>query len=260
MSNDKSGLDIFGIKPVAETIHTITKASVNGASAFLSRICLPAAEEFGLLLKDKVSSWRAQNALFVVQKAEQKFIENNAPQDAHAHPRIVAAAIEQGSWSESSDVQELWAGLLASSCTTDGKDESNLMFINILSQINSSEAIFFKHICETAEKEISPGGWIGPKEIIDLTIEELQTITGLNDIHRIDLELDHLRALNLIEGGCEPEKPTARVVPTSLGLQMYVKCQGYSGSPLVYFGLTPSTAQTLTQKALSTVRKAFIKK
>lgn len=48
------GLDVLGIKPVAEAVNTVTKGTVEGASAFLSRICLPAAEEFGFLLQDKV--------------------------------------------------------------------------------------------------------------------------------------------------------------------------------------------------------------
>ena len=44
MSDDKS-LDILGIKPVADSVNRLTRAAVDGASAFLSRICLPAAEE-----------------------------------------------------------------------------------------------------------------------------------------------------------------------------------------------------------------------
>lgn len=258
MSDEKNGLDIFGVKPIAETIHTVTKASVNGASAFLSRICLPAAEEFGLFLKDKVSSWRAKNAVSVVQKAEEKFIQNKIPSDAHAHPRLVAATIEHGSWSESSTVQDLWAGLLASSCSTDGRDESNVIFINILSQINSTEAVLFNHLCEIVGKVVSPGGWISPKSPLKLSVEELATLTGIIDMHRMDLELDHLRALNLIDGGFDPEHPIADVIPTPFGLQMYVKCQGYSGSPVNYFGLKPQP-QSLPQRAFRTLRKALIK-
>lgn len=69
---DKS-LDVLGIKPVAEAINTVTQATTAGAGAFLSRICLPAAEEFGLLLRDKVSAWRAKNALAITVQAEEMF-------------------------------------------------------------------------------------------------------------------------------------------------------------------------------------------
>lgn len=71
MTDDKpKSFDIFGIRPLAEAINTLTKGAVDGAGAFLSRICLPAAEEFGLMLRDKVSSWRAKNAVAIIQKAE----------------------------------------------------------------------------------------------------------------------------------------------------------------------------------------------
>lgn len=49
MSEDNKSLDVLGVKPIADSVNTVTKGTVDGASAFLSRICLPAAEEFGLL-------------------------------------------------------------------------------------------------------------------------------------------------------------------------------------------------------------------
>ena len=57
--NQSQSLDVLGIKPVGEAITTAVKGTVDGAAAFLSRICLPAAEEFGLLLRDRVSHLRA---------------------------------------------------------------------------------------------------------------------------------------------------------------------------------------------------------
>ena len=87
--------DILGVKSFGDAINTATKGLVNGAGAFLSRICLPASEEFGLFLKDKVSKWSGENAL----------------------------QIEKGSWVDDNKVQDMWAGLLASSCNEDGRDE-----------------------------------------------------------------------------------------------------------------------------------------
>ncbi len=70
MTDDNKSLDILGIKPIADSVNTVTKGTVDGASAFLSRICLPAAEEFGLLLRDKVSAWRSNNAIAIAHKAK----------------------------------------------------------------------------------------------------------------------------------------------------------------------------------------------
>jgi hypothetical protein len=234
--NSKS-LDILGAKPITDSIYTVTKAVVDGASAFLSRICLPAAEEFGLLLRDIVSHWRAKNAVSIVQKAERKLIKSNLDSEVYAHPRLVASIIENGSWIDMEFVQDMWAGLLSSSCTKDGKDESNIIFINLLNQITSSEAKIFNTCCEKAKKYRSQGGWIFAQEFI-LELSELQAITAINDVHRLDGELDHLRALELIHGGFDPNTTNAPIKPTPLGLHMYVRCQGFNGSPVEFFGLS----------------------
>lgn len=77
MSDEKSkSLDVLGVKPFADAINTTTKGIVDGAGAFLGKICLPAAEEFGLFLKDKVSTWRGNNALQIVVSAEKKNTTN----------------------------------------------------------------------------------------------------------------------------------------------------------------------------------------
>jgi hypothetical protein len=70
MTDSSRSLDILGAKPIADAALVVTKGSVDGAGAFLSRICLPVAEEFGLLLKDKVGHWRANNAAKIANKAE----------------------------------------------------------------------------------------------------------------------------------------------------------------------------------------------
>lgn len=234
MPADKS-LDILGIKPVAESINTITKASVDGASAFLSRICLPAAEEFGLLLKDKVSNWRSKNAVRIANKAQVLLEQKGGSENVSSHPRLIYSTIEHGSWAEDDFMQDFWAGLLASSCTPDGKDESNLILINLLSQLTSSQAKIIKSICETVSTYKSPGGWIGADQLI-LEADDLIKITGIEDLHQIDRELDHLRSLDLIQNGFDPRSTQANVTPLSLCLQLYVRSQGYAGSPIDYFG------------------------
>ena len=103
---DSQSLDILGIKPIGESINTLTKGAVDGASAFLGRICLPAAEEVGLLLRDKVSHWRAQNLVKIAGKAEKSW----GPQalgEKHAHPRLIFQTLENGSWADADEVQEM---------------------------------------------------------------------------------------------------------------------------------------------------------
>ena len=132
MTDEKShSLDVFGVKPLADSVKQVTQGAIDGVAAFLSRICLPAAEEFGLLLRDKVARYRATNAVKIAQKAEQKLRAASGEVNGHAHPRLVGIVLEIGSWTDADEIQELWAGLLASSCTPDGQDQSNLIFLNL---------------------------------------------------------------------------------------------------------------------------------
>lgn len=265
---EKQSLDIFGIKPIGDAANTLVRGTVEGAAAFLSRICLPAAEEFGFLLRDRVSHWRTQNFIKITEKAEKKYQANFKNKEMHMHPRLLSLLLEQGSWIESDDVQEMWAGLLVSSCTEDGKDDSNLIFMNLLSQMTTLQAKIINHACEKADKRINKFiGNVFAKEL-KISSDELVEITGISDIHRLDREMDHLRSLELFFhfGGFQTytlpddvdsldkdmlwvEKDSGKIVtmidttsaiitPTSLCLSLYVRCQGSSLSPIEYFKLT----------------------
>jgi len=235
MSEENKSLDLLGVKPIAESINTVTKGTVDGASAFLGRICLPAAEEFGLLLKDKVSSWRAKNAVNIANKAQSLLEEQVQGLVVSAHPRIIYSTLENGSWAEDDFMQNLWAGLLASSCTEDGKDESNIILIGLLSQLTSNQAKIITHICESATVYQSDNGFITCEKLI-VTFEDVIEIAGISDIHQLDRELDHLRSLELIDGGFALDRNNeAHLTPHSLCLQLYARAKGFVGSPIEFY-------------------------
>lgn len=237
MCDRSKSLDILGIKPVANSISKVTSATLDGAAAFLSRICLPAAEEFGFLLRDRVREWRAAHIAAIAEKAQKRLENSNAPQNVHAHPRLVSEILEEGSWIDDSVVQDMWGGLLSSSCTETGDDDSNLLFINMLSNLTRLEARLLKYICEHANKRMEPNGLIQAADLV-ITLDVLKQITAESDIHRLDRELDHLREIGLINGGFLPGIDTsAHVSPSPIALHMYVRCQGVRVSPTEYFGL-----------------------
>ncbi|MGE6451504.1 Abi-alpha family protein [Shewanella baltica] len=235
MNEPNKSLDVLGVKPIADSVNTVTKGTVDGASAFLSRICLPAAEEFGLLLKDKVSSWRAKNAVEIANKAQALLEGQVQGLVVSAHPRIIYSTLENGSWAEDDFMQNLWAGLLASSCTSDGKDESNIILINLLSQLTGSQAKIISHICQNSNKYKGKGGFITCEEF-HMEPEELLEISGIDDIHQLDRELDHLRGLELITAGFDVDGRTADMTPHALCLQLFARSQGYVGSPIEFYG------------------------
>lgn len=235
MSEGNKSLDVLGLQPISDSVKVVTQGTVNGASAFLGRICLPAAEEFGLLLKDQVSSWRANNAVRITDKAQRILEKKGNSLDVSAHPRIIYTAIENGSWAEDEFMQNFWAGILASACTPDGKDESNIIFINFLSQITTNQARIIDHICKNAKTYKGKSGLIACDRF-EMEAEELVQISGIKDIHQLDRELDHLRGLELIFEGFEHFSLKANITPHSLCLQFYVRTQGYVGSPIDFFG------------------------
>jgi hypothetical protein len=62
--------DLLGIAPVSRAVERVTDSVMSGAEAILGRVCLPAAEELGLLFRDKVSAWRQRNLLRPLRRLE----------------------------------------------------------------------------------------------------------------------------------------------------------------------------------------------
>ncbi len=225
--------------PYEKAVATLAEGVVEGAGNFLGAICLPFAEEFGFLLKDKVSNWRANNAVNIVTEA-QKLIGNSDLTELAAPPRIVMEVINKGSWNEEDYIQSFWAGLLASSVTEGGRDDGNLLFVDLLGQLTSVQIKILNFACEQSEKFHTKVGWIYASGLM-VTLEALVKITDIQDYQRLDRELDSLRAAGLIGGelglggGFDIEGLEAWITPTPLALQMYVRGQGYVGSPIDYF-------------------------
>jgi hypothetical protein len=235
---EEKSRDVLGIAPYGEAVRAVAQGAVDGAGAFLGRICLPAAEEFGLYLRDRVATWRRNHAVVIAQRAETLLGDEGG--HLHAHPRLVMRIIEDGSWSDDDIVQAMWAGLLASSCCADGRDESNLLFINLLGQLTSSQVRILRFACETATKHLTPAGWLeADREIC--VLGKIIEVSGVEDIHRLDRELDHLRTVGLltINAGfmSRGQERIADISPSALALHLYARSQGFRGSLEEFFGL-----------------------
>lgn len=236
-------LDVLGIKPVGESISTITKGGVDGAGAFLSRICLPAAEEYGFYLRDKIRSWRSKNMEKLVINAE-LLVVDRISKKLNAHPRVVHDILEKGSWSDDETFQKMWAGLLAASCTDSGCDDSNIVFVNILSQLTTVQVRVLNYACENAPKFVSKAG-LPYSDELQIDADILIKIAKVDDIHRLDRELDCLRVLELIGrggfpgsgGGFDLESGIAKLNPSAVALHLYIKAQGFLGTPIEYWQL-----------------------
>lgn len=218
--------------------NNLSAGSISEAiGTILAKLCYQASDELGASLADRTSEWRKRNALSILKKANDKYEERGLSNNEQAHPRLVHQILDEGSWSDDEVIQGMWSGLLASSCSVDARDESNWIFIGILKQLTSAQAAILNQACLTAKKEIAKGGWIACSENLQISLGDLIALTGVDDIHRLDRELDHLRALELIHYGFHPDSTDADITPSSLALHMYVRCQGSFESPVGYFQL-----------------------
>ena len=69
---EETSVDFLGIKPFAKAAEKIVEKSVDGIGLFFGAICMPAAEEFGLLLRDKVAVFRRKNIEAIADKSKKK--------------------------------------------------------------------------------------------------------------------------------------------------------------------------------------------
>jgi hypothetical protein len=225
--------DPLGIRPYGEARKSNAesiKISVESVVKYINHICEPAAKEIGLILGDQFSYWRQSRAVALNEKLKQKLvIRKERLEDLHAPPRIVMKIFEEGSTVDDDEIQDMWAGLLASSCTEDGKDDSNLIFINILSQMTAPEARIVNFTCQSCIW--SYGGL--SRMSINVPDENLQKIARLYDTSLLLRELAHLGSLGLIiltyEQGPKDKIETFHIEPQDAAYHLYARCQGHVG-------------------------------
>jgi hypothetical protein len=235
--NDSQSKDIFGIKPFGDATKIAVEKSLDGAGAFLGKICLPAAEELGLFFKDRVHLWRSYNLAKAEKKAKKKYEEIHGLEEKYAHPRLVSSIVNQVSWTDDDEIQEMWAGLLTSSCTQDGDDDSNLIFINLLAQLNKAQVKILNYACGTARKQMLSTGVVRAQNLT-ASFDELKQITGIMSFQQLDRDMEHLAVLGLlpvIGWGFQTDSTDAIIRPSDLALHLFVRCQGSVAEPSEYF-------------------------
>jgi hypothetical protein len=257
MSSDKdtkTGIgDLLGVAPYGEALKIAVEKGADTAQQFLYDICRPAAAEAGLLLRDHVRAYRAQHLIKIAEKAKGIVEMNSEGIQLLAHPRLVAEVVENGSWCEDEELQNLWAGLLASSCTEDGKDDSNLLISDILKRLTTAEAKLVKFACEKGDKFLSDETSVYSSGY-RTTEAELLAVTGLPNTEVYRYHRKHVESLGLLNNSehaiiNHPQKPQVRVPyvqPTYLGLCFYVRCSGSRESLRKFFDAKKRQKSTLT--------------
>lgn len=270
MSDDKS-LDILGTKPLAKAVEKITEKSVDGVGAFFGAICMPAAEEFGLLLKDKVASFRNKNLESIANKSKEKIQHQKLEPTGDANPQLLRQIIEDASWTEDANMQSMWAGLLAVASSKRAAADDSLVYTDTLKRLTPFQARLINRIysdprCCSVKPPIGahPESVFYPQnKLIYTSVDILEQFPGdLSDIvpiansthekilstkgdHGIAIsrfrpQIEALVTLGLIYEVyfLEHGKEGIRVSPSLKGLDFYMRCLGYSVYPLEAFIVT----------------------
>ena len=229
--------DLLGLAPYGEAIKLVADRTLTGLGLLLSWICKPASEELGLLFRDKVRIWRCSNAEKIATETLRLLEEGGHAPGETAPPQLVHAVLEHGSWTDDDLLQRLWAGILASSCTADGKDMRGHKFVDLLQRLSPSQARLMKHTCDRSVKRLFPSQLLMADAYI-VSLDEIRRVTGLETLEDLDADLDHLRHLGLLndDGGIsiDSDGTTANIAPSGLGLYMFARCSGAQSAASFY--------------------------
>ena len=240
--------DLLGIEPIGEAGLEATKAAIKGVSSFLELVFKPGLEELGYLIKDEVRLWRLNNIIRTLEKAQGKMEFDGKDLNLMANARVGLNIMEGCSEVDNDELQDLWAGLFASSCTPDGKDDSNMNFVDLLRRMSSVEAKIIDYACKNSMKFLYPNKLI-MSDGLNVSFDTLVGITGTNDIYRLDSELDHMRSIELLvhgdtfEGGgggftASDAELEANITPSPLALNLYYQTHTTGNTPIEFWGDT----------------------
>lgn len=259
--------DILGIKPIGEAGLEATKASIKGVSSFLELVFKPGLEELGYLIKDEVRQWRLNNIVKTLEKAQGKMEFDGKDLNLTANARVGLNIMKGCSEVDNEELQELWAGLFVSSCTPDGKDDSNMNFVDLLRRMSSVEAKIIDYACKNSLKILYPNMLI-MSDGLNVSFDTLVGITGTTDIYRLDSELDHMRSIELLvhgdtfEGGgggftASDAELEANITPSPLALNLYYRTHTTGNTPIEFWGetLKPYSVEEAKAKAQAEMDK-----
>ncbi|HZB87948.1 MAG TPA: PilZ domain-containing protein [Terracidiphilus sp.] len=222
------------------------------ALAFTQRLCPGARENLDRLLREGLSSMRVLSAAEIALRAERMLALAPDAARMRALPSLVYRLLEDGSWADTEAAQQLWAGLLAASCTLDGRDGANLAFVGLLSQLTSIHLRMLVTACSRGTKYLSVDDRVSARAIT-LSAAEMMQITGSRELFRVHRDLELLADLGLLSvtvrsASFAPMEGTD-IAATPLALEIYARCNGHRGSTIDFYGLPTASSLALANGA-----------
>ena len=218
------------------------------AISFLSRISPDTRVPASRLLHEELSNYRLENAVEIALKAEKMLGAAVEADHLRALPEVVMRIIEAGSWSSDDKwMLQFWAGLLAASCSSKGDDESTMVFADLLGQIKALHMRILSAACTKSSKTTS-GGTINSRPL-QWKAADLMKYSGSGDLIKLDRELNYMTDIGVIapreKSAFFQQMTDTTIKPTTLGLQLYARCNGHRGTAQNFYGVAVSGSSAL---------------
>ncbi|MDE3201404.1 MAG: PilZ domain-containing protein [Acidobacteriota bacterium] len=189
------------------------------ALAFLRQICPLSGDAMNQMFEKELGLARVACAVDIVLIAKQMMgVDRNAI-GLRAHPGVVLRIIEHGSWAEFDLIKQYWGGLLASSCTEDGQDISNLPHVDSFALMRVMHFQLLAEGCRCMDEGEEPA----------CHPDALPKITGTSDPTPIYRAIALLGELGLMEKSTKSTyafEEKIRIVPTEQGRNLMARCNG----------------------------------
>ena len=213
-----------------EILHTLR---VLRTILFLCRLCHGEAHEAILLLGGELDKQRTENAMEIAHVAEELLASEPDSDRMRAHPPLVASILKHGSWADDF-TRHLWAGLLVTSCTLEGTDESNSAYVELLINLTRHQSLIFVGACIRALKLMAGSEYPPPTRIV-LSPDEMIRLTEMYDISRIATDVAYLFNSGLVDKVFDftsyVPMDNFDITPSRLGFELYERCKGDCISP-----------------------------
>ncbi len=121
----------------------IKSGTLANVTDMVKKLAGPALEELGAIFGDKVSVYRIKNFIEVTEKTK-RMLENAGLEAKSVPGRLLLPIFDACSVEENDDLQERWAGLLASA--SQESDSLSPSFIETLKQLTPKEAKHWDYI------------------------------------------------------------------------------------------------------------------
>jgi len=131
---------------------TAVEKGIDLAKDFLDKLIIPAVEETGLLLKDKVTLWKFKNQVRMLNKAKD-YCEKNNISPKTISLKLLCPLLDNAALEENEELQDRWAILLSNLVDSDQNIE-NHVFPYILGQISTNEFLFLEKVFSDKKERV----------------------------------------------------------------------------------------------------------